>query len=216
MEEHFQTVYLREAMTQCEFALNAVRGLNNVLPRLDSDSASDDWRLRITLHQEVFRSIHSFLTHASNVSRMFWPSPPRQKKGEATSAYKARCLTVPRVARGAAIRAAANLPEDHLLRNRQLRDHLEHFDERIDIWRSTSVSHNYLQDYIGPQSGIEGFEPTDMMRWFDPTTKQMRFRGEEFDLQGLADGITEVHQKCDNAINRIQDRRRSGASSGAV
>ena len=201
MEEHLQLVYLREVVTQCDFALNAIRGLNNVLPRMRRDAASGDREARNTLHQEVFRSIHSFLTHASNVSRIFWPAPPRRNKGESDAEYTARGLAVKRVARGVALRSTTDLPDDHTLRNRKLRDHLEHFDDRLDTWESTSVRHNYVQDFIGPSNAIEGIDASDMMRWFDPTTNYMRFRGEEFNLQALADALMEIRGKCINAIN---------------
>ena len=201
MEEHLQLVYLREVVTQCDFALNAIRGLNNVLPRMRRDAASGDWETRNTLHQEVFRSIHSFLTHASNVSRIFWPAPPRRNKAESEADYTARSLATRRVARGVALRSTTGLSDDNTLRNRTLRDHLEHFDDRLDAWESTSIRHNYVQDFIGPRSAIEGIDASDMMRWFDPTTNHLRFRGEEFDLQGLADTLVQVREQCIQAIN---------------
>src|SRR5690348_5443368 len=108
MESHFVETYLLEAATQCEFALNAVRGLNGVLQRLSQaaqptpdTAAMVNFEIRMRMHQEVFRSIHSFLTHASNVSRLFWPAPPRRQRGEGRPAYRERCATTPRLERGA-------------------------------------------------------------------------------------------------------------------
>jgi hypothetical protein len=195
MKDHVLDTYLLEAETQAEFALNAIRAVNNVLPRLlGDDGASLDFERRMTLHREVFRTIHSFLTHASNLSRLFWPPQPAMRQRESVEQFETR---VPRVRRGRNLRAALGLPDEgHILKDRRLRDHLEHFDERLDAWQAESERHNFVQDFIGPKNGgIVGIEDTDMMRWFDPTTNNFRFRGEEYDLQALADAVAEMQQQ---------------------
>ena len=217
MNNHIQTTFLREAVSQCEFALNAVRGLNNVLPRIGPAAKAGDWDLSRTLQQEVFRSIHSFLTHASNVSRIFWPGRPRKNRNESEHDYTARLESIPKLIRAATLREATGLSPDHVLRKRALRDHLEHFDERLDNWSATSARHNYVQDTIGPANAIVGIDETDMMRWFDPTTNTMRFRGEVYDLQELTAAVEQIGQTCVAAIERIEqedrERRRSARSA---
>ena len=206
LDSHVRSVYLTEVVAQCDFALNAVRGLNNVLARLH-EGDGDVGGAGQTLHQEVFRSVHSFLTHASNVSRLLWPAPPRRKKGEADAAYRLRCDSIPKVSRGAQLRSVVGLPQEHVLRSRKLRDHLEHFDERLDHWQATSERRNYVQDFVGPKGSIAGIDEADMMRWFDPSTNHIRFRGEEFDLQALATAVDEVRTLCEDAVRGIRHRR---------
>lgn len=198
MKEPVREIYLREIQTQGDFAINAIADLNSVLTRLPGAVQVGNHRARIILQQEVFRSIHSALTHASNLSRLLWPAPPRRQRGENRSAYRGRCASDTRAMRASDLRSILGLPEHgHVLRNRRMRDHLEHFDERLDEWQATSLRHNYVQDGIGPIGSIVGIETTDFMRWFDPATKQLWFRGEHYDLQA-----------CTTAVGTIRDSAR--------
>jgi hypothetical protein len=66
----------------------------------------------------VVSSIHEALSHTASLSRFFWPS---------------RDKDIHR-ARAARLRRAFEVQEDSPLRDRALRDALEHFDERLDVF----------------------------------------------------------------------------------
>ena len=187
MDTFLQRVYVGEIKTQCEFALSAASHLTHALQNLNTDSHPPERRQ--FFHREVFRQIHSFLTHTSNVSRLFWPPVPAQRRNETDAAYASRLSNFDRVQRAEKLRALYEIEDTSPLRNRALRDHLEHFDERLDEWRRTSTHRNIANDLIGPKNMIVGLADTDMMRWFDPSDRLFRFRGEEYDLQGLASQI---------------------------
>jgi hypothetical protein len=213
MDDFAVDVYLREVGTQCRFALNAAKALDNVLPRMSVAAHEGDRSKSKTLHEEVFRTIHSLLTHSSNVSRLLWPAPPRRGKKEADAAFQTRCSRVPRVERAARLRTVLSLPDDaHVLTSRQLRDHLEHFDERLDDWRATSQRRNIVHDMIGPRGMIVGIDETDTMRWFDPTEYVFRFRGDEFDLGALIKALGTLIADVDHVVEqRERDRYQCGA-----
>lgn len=155
---------------------------------------------RNTLQNEVFRSLHSLLTHASNVSRLFWPSPPRRRKGESADTYRSRIAGHCASARAAHLRAAVGLAEDHPLKSREIRDHLEHFDERLDDWAETSVGKSIVQDLIGGPNAIVGIADEDMMRWYDPATHSLRFRGSQYAIRTIVDGLAEVFDACTRVL----------------
>ncbi|WP_394131440.1 hypothetical protein [Marinobacter nauticus] len=196
-------VYLNEAETQCRMAIVAVIALNNAMQAdSKSENGTQDWDRFRFIQGEIFRSLHSLLTHASNISRIFWPPVGRGQKAEI------------RGRRGVVLRQKVGLPdEDHPLHKRTLRDHLEHFDERIDHWRETSIRKNYAQDLVGPKGMIAGFEETDMMRWYDPERKCFMFRGEEFDIQELVTAIEALRPMLSQVIEREELEARRGASS---
>jgi hypothetical protein len=98
--------------------------------------------------------------------------------------------------RGAELRQALGLLDEHPLKSRKLRDHLEHFDERLDAWAVSSASRNFVQDCIGPAGAISGLDPTDQMRWFDPATDRILFRGEAFELRSMVEGLEEIRVKA--------------------
>jgi len=98
-----------------------------------------------------------------------------------------------RVERANELRAAVQLPDNgHPLKSRRIRDHLEHFDERLDHWVQTSAHRNFAQDNIGPWGSIAGIAETDVMRWYDPPTQGFIFRGESLDVQELVTAIDQL------------------------
>lgn len=201
MDAFVRKVYLLEIHSQCSFAMNAIAGLESVVRRL----SDPDPQKSLVRHQEVFRSIHSFLTHASNVSRLVWPAPPRPKQREDSATHRQRCAADPRLVRGHHLRKCLGLPEHgHALRSRRLRDHLEHFDERLDDWQANSKRHNYMQDSIGSFGSVADVDLRDRMRRFDPKTGCFHFRGEAYNLTKLIAGVIEVQRRAATELRRTQ------------
>lgn len=182
MDEHKVEAYILEAKTQCELCLNAIRSLNHNLNAIQVRGVPNSDRMHC--HQEVFRSIHSLLTHSSNLSKLFWPPKTNGKGAQRTQA------------RGAVLRRRIGLPDTgHFLQDRKIRNHLEHFDERLDDWEENSERHNLVQDTIGPPSAISGVDASDMMRGYDPNSKTFTFRGEEYNIQQLADSVDDLYRR---------------------
>lgn len=65
-----------------------------------------------------------------------------------------------------------------------LRNHFEHYDERIDRWHETSQAHNFLDRFLGSPESVAGL--ADIERFRDPATASVYFWGERFDLQPIA------------------------------
>ena len=199
MDTFLQRVYVTEIKRQGQFALNAVGALNQALQA--TREFSGDWDRRNFFHAEVFRQTHSFLTHASNISRLFWPPQARKRRDEAPEAFSQRQAFTTN--RGASLLALFGLDDSSPLKSRVLRDHLEHYDERLDHWSNTSEGRNIASDTIGPPNAIVGLDPSDTMRWFDPTTNSFRFRGEEYALQPLATAVDQLLPKAASLEERL-------------
>jgi hypothetical protein len=204
MDRFLQHVYVREVQTQCQFAINAVRSLNHALQQVGRgrELSTDE---RMAWHSEVFRHTHSFLTHASNISRLFWPPSVPKRKGKPPSDYVARAALTSD--RGESLRALFSLTDVSPLKDRTLRDHLEHYDERLDDWQRTSKNRNIASDNIGPRGAISGLSETDQMRWFDPTTNRFSFRGEEYDLQELATSVDRLLPLAAELLSQLRAPR---------
>ncbi len=63
-----------------------------------------------------------------------------------------------------------------------MRNHFEHYDERLDDWWKTSEAHNHADMNIGT---ITGLDPKDSFRALDPKTMEAIFWGERFDLRSI-------------------------------
>lgn len=190
MDEFVEGIYIRELLVQCEYAVDAIRRMNEILAARGSPS-------------EFFREAGDFLQHSSAVSRLLWPP------GSKNRASKKRAKI-----RGAHLRQMLKLDDGHILRNRALRDHFEHFDERLDDWAETSPYKNIVDNMIGPRAAIGGdaIKDQDIFRMFDPTAKLIVFRGERFDVQALANGLTEVQSKAAERLAQLEANRRLQAT----
>jgi hypothetical protein len=186
MDVFIEGIYLRELVAQCEFGIGSVLRMNKVLETHDSPS-------------EFFREAGNFLQHSSAVSRLLWPpgANSRLKKKRAKK-------------RGDYLRNSLEINDGHSLKDRTLRDHFEHFDERLDDWAETNPHRNIVDNMIGPRNAIDGdsIKDQDIMRLFDPATKTLIFRGERFNVQALVNGLTEVQAKATKRIETLDASRR--------
>lgn len=141
---------------------------------------------------EFFREAGDFLQHSSAVSRLLWPpsSKNRSKK------------------RGEHLRQCVGVTDDHILRQSSLRDHFEHFDERLDDWAENSPNRNIVNNMIGPRSAIgrKAITDADIMRQFDPETNRLVFRGEGFDVNQLVDGVRDISERTDKRMAELGSR----------
>ncbi|MEA5448519.1 hypothetical protein VB780_08080 [Leptolyngbya sp. CCNP1308] len=199
---------MNEIKDQCEYALSAIRHSDYALQQIIQQVSTRDIdynQLRL-FQSEVSRNIHSFLTHASNVSRMFWPPFPRKEKTETDKDYKDKLLITDRVVRAKALKEEYSLKENNVLKDRKLRNHLEHYDERLDDWSKNSKNRNIATINIGPLGSISpSSDPLDNMRQFDPDRNIYRFRGEDYDLQNIKTAISEILTLSQNLEEKLRE-----------
>ena len=120
-------------------------------------------------------AIHEALGHAAGLSRFFWPSGGKLAKARAR--YLRRRLSV-----------NASSP----LRNRRLRDALEHFDERLDSF--------LLTDCVGlllPEPMVLDTEQIDdptaqIFKLVDPWNGVFVVLNERFSFQSIVDEVSRI------------------------
>jgi hypothetical protein len=122
----------------------------------------------------VFSSIHSFLSHCANVSKLLLAddgeNPPTS------------------------IGDFLNVLKSSDIHNRKFRNNLEHYDERLKKWiREKGINVSIGTYNIGPKSMIQ-IPNMVFVSHYDPTNNTFTFVNEDFDLGKL---FTEV-QKLKN------------------
>jgi len=127
----------------------------------------------------TFFYVHAFLSHVGNVSKLFWPIRSQSR------------------ARGEFLRNELGVSDSFLIKQRDPRNHLEHYDERLDDWASSSQRHNIADMNIMPRSAIQGIDPSDFMRNLDPTTLAFYFTDEDYDLHGFASEMEAIRQSTE-------------------
>lgn len=185
LDSELEWIYLSEVSRQCGFAIDAYEAV-----RQHFQSEPDDWQTDF-----VFRSIHSFLTHAAQVSRLCWSTAKKKFPNETPQQFSQR-KRVSEV-RARRLRQVLGLPETgHILEDRTIRDHLEHYDERLDYWAITSRRRNIVMDGIGPRDSYQGIDASDFMRNFDPNKMEFFFRTEEYSLYPIAVALAVLRQRA--------------------
>lgn len=181
MDDFLKRIYLQQVKQECEFCLAAVARMNEIL-KLEDESKND-----------FFREALDLVHHGAAVSRMFWPPRCRDKKKTARAQQ-----------RGQVLRDQLKIPSNHSIQKRTLRDHFEHFDERLDDWAENSRNKNMINQLFGSRNAVggNGIGDSDIIHHYDPVTKIYAFRGEPFDVQELVDGISDIYQKSCAFLDR--------------
>lgn len=138
---------------------------------------------------EIVASVHEALTHAAALSRFFWP------------AANAGLLAA---ARGAKLRTAFGLSESSALYGRDLRNALEHFDERLDQYLLDDHVGYFFPSPIVGDSRMADDQLGHIFRLVDPKTEVFVLLGQAYEFGPVRLEIREVLESA---------REMSGAGS---
>ena len=130
----------------------------------------------------MFYAIQNFLTATANISKACWG-----QKGKHAAARKP-------------IRDAIGISDQSPIKTRDMRNNFEHFDERLDYWWNNSARRNYADNCVMDKSAILGFDVTDMFRIFDPSTGQLGFWGQTFNVYDIANEIRSIYPTVCRAL----------------
>lgn len=139
-------------------------------------------------------SIQNFLTAAANISKAFWGT-----SGKLVEQRKP-------------LRVSPGVSDESLLAKTDLRNHLEHYDERLDRWYARSVHKNHIDFSIAPRKSIVGLDNSDLFRFFDPETKEVIFWGEHYAIQPLVDEIAALLPRAEAEGQKPHWQPRTAAS----
>lgn len=123
-------------------------------------------------------AIQSFLTSNANISKLLFPIKETNVRGQE-------------------LRVLLEIEETSPLRPRDMRNHFEHFDERLDKFINESRNRNYVDSNIGPKNQFQ--INAIFQRHFDTQTNILSFQNDEFYMQLIVNEIEKLYEK----INRI-------------
>jgi hypothetical protein len=162
-------IFQTQVRDQCRFVLLATERVNETLKRVGDAAARGDNRAVAAANDVLWFELQNLLTAAANVSKVMWGSGGKLEEERRP------------------LRESLGVPDDSPLKNTDLRNHFEHFDERIDRWWTESPNHAYIDRIIGPPNAISGTSVTDVdcFRQYNPATNQANFWGVDHDIQAI-------------------------------
>jgi hypothetical protein len=156
----------REVARQARFALIAAGRVEHWLHYLPDDPAYAG-----VAHQEAedqfWSSVQSFLVSAAMVSKLLWGV------GDARQTSRRP------------LRERLDVGEGSMLRDRDLRNTFEHFDERLEAFFNDLPDHEPVDAYIGSFMGISLRDPRSLLRGFDPITFALTYQGRRYELRPI-------------------------------
>ncbi len=175
MDKFIEKIYLDEILDECQFALMAIESMNSSLNMKEPTASL------------FFRASQDFLQHCGAISRIIWPPWIRD-----------RAKNLRAQSRGTHLSSILGLEDSHALKDRSLRNLLEHYDESIDDWADTSPNKNIVDKMIIPRRSMIGgsaIREGDLFRVFETETLTFFFRGSTFNIQLLCEGVQDARQK---------------------
>jgi hypothetical protein len=177
----YEAFYI-EAMLFC--SISALRSLDIIadwiesLPNIDSEKLFDN-----ISEDDILNNLQNVVIQGAALSRYCWPS----RQGE-NNEHKLR---------GEQIREALEMTDESPLKNRDLRNELEHFDEKLDSYLSNGVVGNIFPKYIGPLPDKPEV-PTHIFRAYYTNVGIFELLGKRYSIQPIADEIARIHQSLEN------------------
>jgi hypothetical protein len=121
------------------------------------------------------RHVQTFLVAAANVSKRLWMTSNKERSKN--------------------LRSLLNVADDSPIANRDLRNHFEHFGERIERWATESANHAFVdRTVIAGTRRIGGLEPKDTMRIIWTPSLVVSFQNDTYNLKAVEQALKEVHE----------------------
>jgi len=171
-------LFLWQVQTQCDFFFRATEQINVAMGTLSKaiggENASAD-----TIG--LFAGIQASLTAAANISKALW--------GQAGKRSDERKI----------LRDRIGVLDDSPLRPSKMRDHFDHYDERLQRWWDLGQEpHHYIDMSIVTPGAIKfdpPIQPEDKFRVLEPLSMTMTFWGDEVPLREVYAEISRIYPK---------------------
>lgn len=130
----------------------------------------------------VFSSIHSFLSHCAMISKLL------KAQGDSVE-----------------IGAVLGIPHTSPIHNREFRNHLEHYDERLKAWIQNKGLNAIIGTYnVGPKSAFE-IPNLILVSHYDPETTEFTFVDENLDLGELNEEVERIKEVADSWVKEVEN-----------
>lgn len=197
MDDHLIKIFQMQIWTQCRFAAIALDDFKVQLADADAarERAQPRYAKLATLDRgeltaaaygiamewpvRTWAPIQAFLTAVANISKACWG-----QKGEFADVR-------------AELRASLEVKDDSPIRPTTMRNHFDHFDEKLDQWWAKSTNHNYLDLSFGDMAvavGGEGISQINKFRSFDPATGNLVFWGLSYHLPTVEKELARIER----------------------
>jgi len=127
----FETFYIQAMLFNCQSALQSIARISSVFEKLPQD-VKEEHLLSLPVHA-ILNELQNVVIQGAALSRYFWPV----RKGHED--------------RGRQLRQALAIGDDSPLHDRNLRNAIEHFDEKLDVYLSSGLVGYIFPEFVAPR-----------------------------------------------------------------
>lgn len=162
-----EVFYIESLLNKTSAILNDVETLNNIWKNGNHDCKNDDVILDL---------LQNIIVNTGGISRFFWPS---KNNGH----YKIRAEKLCEV---------YQVSDSGVLKNRDVRNHIEHFDEKLDDFLEKFNSGMVMPKYVGPISYINDSRIFFRAYFYD--IQVFKIFNVEYEINPIIDEINRIHE----------------------
>ena len=177
----YEAFYISSMLFNTQSAYASIEVVASAIDHL-SNGDSDDPLADLDQHS-VLNELQNIVVHGAAVSRYFWPV----RKGHEQRANQ--------------LRNAFNITEESPLFSRNLRNDIEHLDEKLDRYLEKGITGHILPEYFGPTGRSSGV-PTHFFRAYFIDSGEFQLLDKRYKIQPLADAISDLHEALERRDGR--------------
>ena len=154
-------------------SVRSIEAVSDVMEHLAS-AGTDDPLGDIDSHA-VLDELQNIIVQGAAVSRYFWPSD----KGHEV--------------RGRELRQQFQVTEESPLKSRDLRNMIEHFDEKLDHYLAKGIVGYIIPHYFGPDGRSSGV-PKHFFRAYFTNVGVFEILGKRYEIEPIANELWRLHE----------------------
>lgn len=172
----YEAFYINAMLFNTTQALESAQNIHEIISAL----ADHPGLLQTVDTTACLNEVQSIAIHAAALSKYFWP------------------VGKPYKARGEYLRKRLSIAEDSALSNRELRNQLEHLDEKLDDYFHAQAFAGYVfPEFFGPEPIRDGPEALFFRAYFIDSGK-FEVLGKRYSIPALVSEIARLHTELKN------------------
>jgi hypothetical protein len=172
----YEAFYISSMQFNCQSAVRSLVWVMSAFEQLPSPTTLDD--IAAISSQKILNELQNLVVQGAALSRYFWPV----RKGHERRADH--------------LKRAFSVTESSPLYDRNLRNAIEHFDERLDNYLSSGIVGCIFPEFVGPRPAEDGI-PGHYFRAYFIDDGVFRLLDEEYPVEPLANEILRLNEQLE-------------------
>jgi hypothetical protein len=169
----YEVFYIHGMLFDTQSAVKSIELVSSALHQLSESTSGDS--LADFDSEGILNNLQNIVVQGAALSRYFWPV----RKGHEH--------------RGQKLREALGVLEDSPLKVRDLRNEIEHLDEKLDRCLSGGIVGYIFPHYVGPVLRSDGV-PSHIFRAYYVDVGLFEILGKRYEIEPIANEIFRIHE----------------------